>query len=124
MGIISSNDALTINGKRIAYKSNTLSPKGGKATGTIQTASKGGGLTSKDLSIDDSTNFDGIEFELNNTPENRLLRDEWIQKLNNQEGVVIEIGSDSVFKEMFFTGENAEDRKHEGTIKIKFEGGI
>lgn len=124
MGIISSNDSLTIDGKRIAYTSNTLKPLGGKPTGSIKTASLGGGKTAKDLSIDDSTDFNGIEFELNNTSENRIIRDKWIQKLRNYEGVVIEIGSDTVFKEMYFTGENAEDRKHEGTIKIKFEGGV
>ena len=123
MARILSNDILTIDGTRIAYKSNTLSYSGGKSKGSIQTASAGGGATNKDLSVDDSTNFSKIEFELNNTLENQELREIWINKFNQAIGCEIEIGADKVLKQMHYTGENTEERKHEGTIKIIFEGG-
>ncbi len=123
MARILSNDTLTIDGTRIPYKSNTLKPTRGKSKGTIQTASLGGGATNKDMSVDDSTNFDKVEFELNNTIENQQLRSLWINKFNANVGIEIEIGSDDVYKNMYYTAENEEDRKHEGVIKIMFEGG-
>lgn len=123
MARILSNDILTIDGTRVPYKSNTLNPNKGKSKGSIQTSSLGGGVTNKDLSVDDSTNFAKVEFELNNTIENQQLRDIWINKFNQGVGCVIEIGSDISFKSMYYTGENTEERKHEGTIKIMFEGG-
>jgi hypothetical protein len=123
MARILSNDTLTIDGTRIPYKSNTLKATRGKSKGTIQTASLGGGATNKDMSVDDSTNFDKVEFELNNTLENQSLRSLWINKFNANVGIEIEIGSDDVYKNMYYTAENEDERKHEGTIKIMFEGG-
>jgi hypothetical protein len=123
MGRILSNDILTIDGTRIPYKSNTLKPVRGKSKGSVQTASLGGGATNKDISVDDSTNFDKVEFEMNNTLENQELRSLWINKFNANVGIEIEVGSNDVYKNMYYTAENEEERKHEGTIKIMFEGG-
>lgn len=123
MGKILSNDILTIDGTRIPYKANSLNPNKGKSKGSIMTGSLGGGATNKDLSVDDSTNFTKVEFKLNNTLENQQLRDIWIDKFNQGIGCEIEIGSDLVFKNMYYTGENTEGRGHEGEITILFEGG-
>jgi hypothetical protein len=123
MSRINSNSVLIIDGTVIGYKPNTLIPNPPKAEGKVVTATLGGGAVARDLSIDDSMNVATVEFELNNTNPNKLLVAKWAQKFNAGVGMVIEIGGEDVFKEMFYVGASDFNAGHEGTIKIKFEGG-
>lgn len=123
MAIIDSNPRLVIDGQLVPYKANSFKRLGGKSKGETNTSSLGGGITKKDISTDDSTNFDSITFELFNTEENRRIEEKWINLFNQGIGVVIQVGADVVLESMFYTGEREVSYEHNGTIKLTFEGG-
>jgi hypothetical protein len=122
MGKILSNDRVRINDVVIAYKANTLIDTKGYSTGSIVVSTRGGGDVKKDVSKDDSTAIAKVAFELSNTEDNIRIAEEWKNLFDEDIGSVIEIGERGVYQNMYFVGEFSIDRKHEGSIKIEFQG--